>query len=99
MISVAVRDVNLVFLFVDESLGRQSEIGDVIAALAAVGLADLHQELALLRELQDHVVVVSLPLLCGGFVRSASWGWRGLAPPSVAADPDVALEVDRNSVV
>ena len=57
MIAVTVGDVQFVGLPVDECLGRQPEIFDVVAAFALAGLADLHQELAVLGEFQDYAVV------------------------------------------
>ena len=62
MVAVAVGDVHFIGLFVDKRLGRQPEVLDVVAAFALVGLADLHQEFSVLREFQDHVVVVATSL-------------------------------------
>ena len=105
VVAVAVGDVQLVGLLVDEGLRRQPEIVDVVAALARLRLADLHQELPVLRELQHHVVVerlraaglalVLLPVLSGR--RLPRRGRRRAA--AVAADPDVALVVDSDAVV
>src|SRR5437879_4039996 len=58
MIAVAIGDVQLVGLWIDEHLGGALEVLGVVAALALAWLADLHQELAGLGELQNHVVVV-----------------------------------------
>ena len=55
----------------------------IAGALAA--LADLHDELPVLRELQDHVV--------GAAAR------RRLGPPAVAADPDESFRIDRDAVL
>ena len=41
VVAIAVSDVDLVRLLVDERLGRQPEILDVVAALALAGLPDL----------------------------------------------------------
>ena len=57
MVAVAIGDVQLVGLRIDESLGRQPDIFDIVAAFAVGGLADLQQEFSVLRELQDLVVV------------------------------------------
>ena len=58
MIAVAVGDVHFIGLLVDERLGRQPQVLDVVAALAMAGLADLHQEFAVLREFQNLIVEV-----------------------------------------
>jgi hypothetical protein len=78
--------------------------------LPLLGLADLHQELARLGKLQDHVVVVIAR--CGllafrrpqrphPFVRRHARHRQPRFPERtpVAADPDVALVVDEDSVV
>ena len=100
MVAVAVGDVQLVGLLVDEGLGRQPQIRDVVAALARSRLADLHQEFAVLRELQHHVVVerlragrlalVLLTVLSGGRRRRAPRAGGDAA--AVAADPHVAAD-------
>src|SRR6202007_1036770 len=54
-----------------------------IAPFALVGMPDLHQELAVLRELQNLVVVIQSLLLA----------------PAVPADPDVALVIYGDSVI
>ena len=75
MIAVAVRDVQLVRGRIDKGLGRPAQVLDVVAALAVERLADLHQELAVLRKLQDLVVGIRrggrggsliLRCVCGG---------------------------------
>src|SRR4029079_2649579 len=55
---VAVGDVQLIGLGIDKYLGGQAQILGVVAALAGAGLADTHQEFALLGELQNHAVVI-----------------------------------------
>src|SRR5579871_2884609 len=55
-VAVTVGDIKLVGLGVHQRLGRQPEVGGVVASLALTGLADLHQEFAGLGKLQDHVV-------------------------------------------
>src|SRR4051794_12295706 len=108
MIAVTVGDVQLVGLFVDERFRRQPEVRDVVAALAGARLADLHQELAVLRELQHHVVVeglraaglafVLLPVLpCGR--RAAAAPRRRRSAAAVAADPYIAAIVDGDAVI
>ena len=57
VVAVAIGHVQFVGLRVDVHLGRALQVLDVVAALALAGLADLHQKLARLGELQDHVVV------------------------------------------
>src|ERR1035437_2033490 len=57
-VPVAVGDVQLIGLLVDEKFSRQPEVFGVVAAFAPAGLADLHQELPVLRELEDLIVVV-----------------------------------------
>ena len=62
------------------------------------GLADLHQEFPILRELQDHVVVAKAPGWLSsrrGFAGSRPWR-MAVGPSAVAADPDVAFVVDRD---
>ena len=60
VIAVAVGDVELVGLLVEERLRRQPQVLDVVAPLARARLPDLHQEFSVSRELQDHVVVERL---------------------------------------
>ena len=52
VVAVAVGDVELIGLGIDKHLGGQPEVLGVVAAFALAGLADLHQELAVLGELQ-----------------------------------------------
>ena len=59
LVAVAVGDIQLVGLRIDEDLSRQPEILGVVAAIARAGLADLHQEFSILRELHDHAVVMT----------------------------------------
>src|SRR5579883_2853719 len=111
MIPVPVGNISLVGLRVDENLGGQPQIRDVVAALALVRLADLHQEFSLLRELEDHVVVerfraADLAFVVGGLIAgssaaastaAASGAWSRAS--SVAADPYVAFVVHRDAVI
>src|SRR6266404_4773035 len=92
VIAVAVRDDQFIGLLVDEQLGRTLDILGVVAALTLAGLADLHQEFAVLSKLQNHVVVVvtacrRLP------------GWRPRRWTAIPADPNVAFVVERDSMV
>ncbi len=72
MIAVAVGDVHFIRLFIDERLSRQAQVFHVVAALAAVRLPDLHQELAVLRKFQDLIVQVGRGGGCCGFIRCAA---------------------------
>src|SRR5207302_882477 len=107
MVAVAVRDISFISLGVDEDLGWQAQIFDVIAALAALGLADLHQEFAVLRELQNHVVGKALEAgsrsasagCCGLIVGTVDGAARALRPAAVAADPYVAFVVNRDPMI
>src|SRR5262249_9344820 len=76
LVAIAVRDVSLIGLGIDPDLGHTPEVLRIVAALALAELADLHQELAVLGELEDMGVLLA-----------------------VAADPDIALVVDMNTVV
>ena len=98
MVAVAIGDVKFIGPCRQTSW-RGLEIFDVVAAFALAGLADLHQEFSVLRELQDHVVVewpaAGLRLIQGGGLR-----WRrDCGPAAIAADPDVAFVVDGDSVI
>src|SRR6185369_14659108 len=85
----------------------QPEVGEVVAALARARLPDLHQELAVARELQHHVVAerlhaadltfVLLAVLPGGRL-TAPGRWRRCAA-AVPTNPDVALVVDRDALI
>ena len=95
-VAVAVGDIQFVGLRVDERLGGQPQILGIVAALALIGLADLHQELAGLRELQNHAVVDRPAAAI--LLSSAASGGRLLAA-AIAADPDVAFVVDVDAVI
>ena len=71
VIAVAVGDVQLIGLGVDKHFGRSLEVFDIVAAFALAGVADLHQELPALRELEDHVVVE------GSWATGGALAWRG----------------------
>src|SRR5207245_2806554 len=84
--------------------GRTLHVLDIVAALALPRLADLHQKLARLRELQDHVVVEvagcrlafgrrSAPSRAPGSTRRTG---RGTA---VAANPHIAFVIDEDPVI
>src|SRR5437588_10879602 len=92
VIAVAVCDDQFIGFLVDEQLGRTLDILGVVAALTLAGLADLHQEFAVLSKLQNHVVVV---------VTARRWlpGWRSRRWTAVPADPNVPFVVDCDSVV
>ena len=72
MVAVTVGDVDLIGLLVDKRLGRQPQVLNVVAALAMGGLADLHQELAVLREFQNLIVEVGSGCGRSRFVRRAA---------------------------
>src|SRR5256885_6190897 len=57
MIAIAVGDVYFVRIFVDESFGWQPQVLHVVTASTLIWLTNLHQELAILGEFQDHIVV------------------------------------------
>src|SRR6202035_2314783 len=107
MVAVAVGNVDFIGLLVDESFGGQAEILHVVAALAVVGLADLHQKFSVLRKFQDHVVVVGggaggdvfAVLRVGGGCRSRWRGARGRSAAAVAANPDVTFVIDGDAVI
>src|SRR5690349_17048671 len=70
------------------------------------GLANLHQEFPILCELQDHVVVEAWKTLRsraaaarGLVIAAAHRAPRALGTPSISADPDVALVVNRDSMI
>ena len=95
-VAVAVGHIQFVGLRVDQRLRRQPQIVRIVAALALIRLADLHQELAGLRELQEHAVVHRTGRRHLAFIGCE--GGRLLAA-AVAADPDVAFVVDVDAVV
>jgi hypothetical protein len=57
MVAVAIGDDQLIRFPIDKELGGSLEIFDVIPAFARGRLADLQQEFAVLRELEDDGVV------------------------------------------
>jgi len=57
VVAVTVGDVKLVRRLIDEHFSGTLEVFEIVAALALTGMPDLHQEFAVLREFQDHVVV------------------------------------------
>ncbi len=93
MVAVTIGDKDFVGRLVDKCLSRQSEVLHVVAAFALVRMTDLHQERAVLRELQDHVIVEAAS---SGHLRLVGGPLRA---PAVAANPHVALIVDGDSVV
>ena len=101
MIAVAVGHVQLVGLLIDEQLRRPLEIIDVVAALALARMPDLHQELPILRELQNLVIAEVGRTLAASrtlLVRQPLRLGRRRASP-VSADPNVALVIHRDPVV
>jgi hypothetical protein len=109
VIAVAVGDVELVGVLVHERLGREPEVGNVVAAFARRRLPDLHQEFSVPGELQHHVVVerraglalafVLLTVLSGDRGGGAATAACRRRAPTVAADPDVASIVHGDAVV
>ena len=89
MIAVAIRDVRLIFFFINEDLGGPAQVLHIVAAFALARLTDLHEKFSGLRELQDHRVVrvtqrttgllliLFLTCTCGGSLAPSS-----LAPRS-----------------
>ena len=63
------------------------------------GLADLHQELAVLRKFQHLIVQVGRGCGRGRFVRRATRRRRSRLAPAVAANPHIAFVIDCNPVV
>src|SRR5215213_2863637 len=61
MVEVAVRDENLVRAWVDLHVARTAEARHVVAVRLRTGLADLKDEFALARELQEVPVLVAVP--------------------------------------
>src|SRR5439155_23372296 len=53
MIAVAVRDIDLIGLLIDGHIGRAAEVLGVVAIVLGALMANLQQELPLLRELED----------------------------------------------
>ncbi len=85
LIPVAVRNVKLVGRVVHEQVCRLVNVYRVDVAAACPTLADLHDELAVVGELQNHVV--------GATVRSHA------RPAAVAADPYESLPIDPDAVL
>jgi hypothetical protein len=83
VIAVSVGNIELVGSFIDEQFRRALQIARVIAAFAFVGMTDLHQELAVLREFQNLIVVKA----------------RAVLALAVSADPNIALVVHGDAVV
>src|SRR5438093_4242770 len=107
MVAIAIGDVHFVGLLVDERFRRPPEVFGVVTAFALAGLADLHQELSGLRELQNHgVVEVTLNAARLIFIQHLLAAWRTSCASSarrlasaVSADPDIAFVIDRDSVI
>ena len=108
VVAVAVGDINLIGLLVYENFRRSSKILNVVAAFALTGLADLHEKLPGLCEFENHRVIgisngsagllFVLHLLPARATRASSARSRRCAD-AVAADPDVAFVIDRDSVI
>src|SRR5262249_59744576 len=60
MVAIAVRDIELGALRIHHHVRRPSELRAAAAAFGLAGAADLHQELALRRELEDLVVLLAV---------------------------------------
>src|SRR5262249_26022619 len=110
VVAVAVGYIDFVGYFVDEGFRRQPQVLGVVAALALSRFADLHQKLAVVRELQDHrVVEIALDAAGLTLVEHVAAGDAALSAAgaaasrrraaAVAADPDIAFVVDRHAVV
>src|SRR6516165_2856045 len=87
MVAIAVGDIELVALRVYPHVCRPVQVCGVGIALALVAVADLHDELAVLRELQE--------LIVGDRLQAR----QAVGRAAVAADPDEALVVDMNAVL
>src|SRR6516165_5306941 len=87
MVAIAVGDIELVALRVYPHVCRPVQVCGVGIALALVAVADLHDELAVLGELQELIV---------GYRLEAR---QAVGRAAVAADPDEALVVDMNAVL
>ena len=100
VIAVAIGDIELIGLRIDESLRGQPDIIDVVAAFAVTGLADLQQEFSVLRELEDLVVSEAIHLVAGLglFILAIDCAATALGSTAVATQPHVAFVVDRDAV-
>src|SRR5262245_56964225 len=85
MIAIAVGNIQLVRRRMHEHVGRLMDVHRVAVASALTTFPDLHDELAGVRELQNHVV------------RATAGCWLG--PSTVAADPNESLGVNRDAVL
>ncbi len=83
VIAISVGNIEFVGSVIDEQFRRAFQIASVIAAFAFVGMTDLHQELAVLREFQNLVVVKA----------------RVVLTLAVSADPNISLVVYGDAVV
>ena len=81
MVAIAIGDIQFIGLRIDERLRRQPQIVGVVAALALARLADLHQELAVLRELQSKLS------LHGARPRPSCSHPAGSVPPAAGPRP------------
>jgi hypothetical protein len=86
VVAVTVGDEQFVGRLVHPDVGGPVQVGRVVVALALVALADLHDELAVLRELQELIVGDRLEVL------------DAVGRAVVAAEPDEALVVDVDAV-
>ena len=60
LVEIAVRDIGLVGFRVDPDLGDAAEVLQVVAALVAAEMADLHDELAVIGELEDVGILLAV---------------------------------------
>ena len=93
LVEVAVGDIGLVGLGIDPDLGDAAEVLQVVAALVAAGVAHLHDELAIIGELQDLGILLAVaadPHIALVVDMDAMVGLRplvaGAGPPQAAAE-------------
>src|SRR5262249_54533619 len=60
LVEIAVGDIGLVGRGIDPDLGDAAEVLEVVAALVAAEVADLHQELAVIGELEDVGILLTI---------------------------------------
>src|SRR6266851_312312 len=98
-VAIAIGDVQFIRFRIDEQLRRTFEVFGIVAALALEWMPNLHQESSILRELQDLIVGIGARLTRFRHVAGPGILKFGVHGAAVPANPDVAFEVDRNSVV
>src|SRR5207302_885831 len=87
VISVTVGHEQFVGLRIDPFIRRPMQILRVGIALTLIAMANLHDELAVLRKLQELVI--------GNRLES----WQAIGGARISADPDEALVVDMDAVL